>query len=94
MKKLSTSEEYQYRRNNVFTREINGQTYMFDPKNGKIIELNETGTVIWNLLARERTIKDIALHLTACYDIRISVAKKDVSDFINTMLNSGYIYQR
>lgn len=91
MKISAFTSPQKYRRNTLFTREINNKVYVFDPKHGKIIELNGSGSMIWNILTRPHTIEDIANQITAQYDIQLPEARKDVSEFINNMIKSGFI---
>ena len=50
-----------------------------------MIKLNETGRIIWDLIASGKEREDIIEHFLAEYDIDRASVEKDVDTFINTL---------
>ena len=56
-----------------------------------IINLNEMGQVIWNLLENETTIDEILKNILAEYDVSEEQARKDIEGFIAKLRENGCI---
>ncbi len=75
----------------TFTRQVGDSVYIFNSSTGKIFQLNETGSVIWNQLARPTTITRLATTLTQEFEISLSEALKDCVELIKKLEKLGYI---
>ena len=54
-----------------------------------VIKLNESGGILWNLLADGADLDKLATGLIAYYGISQKEAKQDVSDFLDTLRKAG-----
>ena len=50
-----------------------------------MIKLNDTGRLIWDMLAEGRTKEEIVDRFTAEYDVEREIADRDVTAFIETL---------
>ena len=54
------------------------------------VKLNSTGAFIWKLIdKKDMSVDEIAEAMAKEYDIPVSVAKADVSDFEQTLVSAG-----
>lgn len=79
---------------NIVTREIEGEVILVPvvseaTEMDSIYVLNETSSFIWNLLDGKNSLDDILNRMLDTYDVTPERAKKDIKDFINTLLNFG-----
>ena len=56
-----------------------------------MINLNESGALLWKRLETECTVEDLIQCLTAEYGIGEDVAKRDVLAFLGTLRGAGLI---
>ncbi len=56
-----------------------------------VIILNDTGALMWELLAEPHTCSELAKHLALAYSVDAEVALADVEKFIAKMLDDGII---
>jgi hypothetical protein len=85
------------RRNSGFVRrDIAGESIIV-PCGERVAEinglfsLNDVGTAIWELLARDCSLQDIAILITTRYGISEERAVKDAGAFIEEMRNLGLL---
>ena len=56
-----------------------------------IINLNEMGQTIWNMLENETTTDEILKNILAEYDVSEEQARKDIDGFISQLRENGCI---
>lgn len=56
-----------------------------------MIKLNETGRVIWEGLAAGKPNEEIAVDLTAAYDVDAEKAAADVAAFVKQAADQGFL---
>ncbi len=77
-----------YRQNPVIAwREIDSEAVLVDPRTGEIRVLNRTASVVWSFCREDRTLADIAEHLSGKFEITKNEAQQDVHDFIEDCLS-------
>ncbi len=76
------AEKYQINPD-VIWKEADGIIYILQPDREEIHALNETGTVIWKLVEKGRSPRDISNSLVEQYDVDARKAIKDVEEFID-----------
>lgn len=59
-----------------------------------MINLNDTGAFLWQLLEQEQTVDSLTAALTAEYEVGESLARADVEGFVNRLLPTGAILDR
>jgi len=78
----------------IVTREIEGEVILVPvvseaPEMDSIYVLNETSAFIWNLLDGKNSLDNILDRMTNTYEVTRERARKDIEDFINTLLSFG-----
>lgn len=58
-----------------------------------MIKLNDTGRLIWDMLAEGRTKEEIVDRFTAEYDVEREIADRDVTAFIETLQGADILEQ-
>lgn len=77
-------------------REIAGD-YIIIPTGKTVLEfnglitVNEVGVSIWNMLQEDVTLEEIVQGILDEYDVEESVAKEDVEEFLNTLVDGGIL---
>lgn len=79
------------RRNDIMTADMNGSAVTMDIMTGKYYNMGETGGVIWNMLEKEMTVKDLVAGLTKEYDISEETCIKDITPFLETLIEKGLL---
>ena len=83
-------------KNGFVVREIAGQSIVValgeasKAFNG-MINLNETGRVIWDLLAKGAEVEDIVTALLSEYEVDRETAKADVEKFVKTLAEANIL---
>ncbi len=60
--------------------------------NGMVI-LNKTGRFVWELLAEDRSIEDLAAALAQRFDVDPERARADIQVFLNNVAHIGLVAQ-
>jgi len=84
MDKIKLSEK-------VFFKKIKDRYIIIKEGEKYIRQLNETGSLIWELIIRKKRIKDIIKKLVDIYKINIKQAETDVFLFIKKYLEEGIL---
>ena len=77
-------------------REIAGD-YIIIPTGKTVLEfnglitVNEVGVDIWNMLQEEVTFEDLVQGILAEYDVEEEVAREDIQEFLNTLIEGGIL---
>ena len=58
-----------------------------------MIKLNDTGRLIWDMLAIEKTKEEIVDRFVAEYDVAREIAERDVTVFIETLQGADILEQ-
>ena len=79
-------------------REIAGQSIVValgaaSKKFNGMIKLNDTGRVIWDMLAAGKAEEDIVDRFVSEYDVEKDAAKRDVSAFIEVLRGADILEQ-
>ncbi len=76
-------------------KEFGGEAVVIESgtANGRssVIELNESGIILWKALEKGTDIDGLAAALTAEYDIDGATAKQDAEKFAETLRNAGVL---
>jgi Coenzyme PQQ synthesis protein D (PqqD) len=91
-----TRNETLIRSKAVAARVVAGETLLV-PVRGKIGDLasiysfNGTGTLIWKLLESPRTVAQLAAAVAREYEVELSQAEQDVTNFVSDMKSVGLV---
>jgi len=70
-------------------RTIQGKTFVVSASVGSILQLNELGGRVWDLLDGQRTATDIAGIIASEFEVTEPVADADVAAFVRTLEDRG-----
>jgi hypothetical protein len=73
------------------SRILAGEAVVLTPLDGRIYNLNPTGTRLWEWLTDEITIAALADRLQGEFQVTPEQARADVAAFIEVMLNRGLV---
>jgi hypothetical protein len=73
------------------SKEIGGELFIYNRKNSTIYSFNGTGVFIWNFLVKRLDPDEISRLLCQEYDVSEAEAAKDVSDFVQNLLQNSLI---
>ena len=77
-------------------REIAGD-YIIIPTGKTVLEfnglitVNDVGVDIWNMLQEEVTFEDLVQGILAEYDVEEEVAREDIQEFLDTLIQGGIL---
>jgi hypothetical protein len=75
----------------VIWKEVDGETLLLDLATSTYIAVNESGAVLWRLLAEGASTEALAGALTSTFDISSEEATADVDEFVADCRARGYI---
>ena len=71
--------------------ELDGEIALFQSDTCDYLVLNETGSVIWNLLKAQPTLVELCQHLQRDYDVTPDECKTSVQSWLNEALQKKVI---
>jgi hypothetical protein len=72
-------------------RVMDGEAVVFVPGKAEVRILNRVGTTVWELIDGKRPVEDIVKEICGKYDVENGTAKKDVLDFLQTLVEKELI---
>ena len=79
------------KKNNIISSVLDGEVCLFNPDNAEYINLNKTGSFIWNLLDRDITLKQILEETMAKYKVEKEICEKEIVIFIDNLSKNQLI---
>lgn len=73
----------------VACRTVDGVAFIL--LDSRMVSLNETGTFLWDLFHRRRSVATAAAKLTAQFEVDAARARKDVDAFVAQMCDKGLL---
>ncbi|APC96696.1 lasso peptide biosynthesis PqqD family chaperone [Francisella frigiditurris] len=80
-----------HKNNDIFSSEIDGEAIMMNIENNAYYSMGEIGNRVWQLLGNSTTINDICEQLIKEYDVSIEQCQKDITPFLNQLLEKNLI---
>ncbi len=81
-----------YERNKkTISGKLHDELVMMDMDQGKYFSLNQTATVIWELLERPLTIEELCEKLTEEFEIDVEQCEADTKQYLEEMMKLGLI---
>ncbi|MGJ3196260.1 lasso peptide biosynthesis PqqD family chaperone [Peribacillus frigoritolerans] len=71
--------------------DMDGEKVMLSVQKGKYYNLGELGGEIWDLMKEPVTIQELVAALQSQYDVEQTKCEKQVTDFINQLLEQGLV---
>jgi ornithine carbamoyltransferase len=75
----------------VFAQEVDGEMVLLDMESENYFGLDEVGTAIWQAMQEYGTLQEVFNALLEQYDVEAEVLEKDLSDFVDKLLESGLV---
>ncbi|MEA3490181.1 MAG: PqqD family protein [Candidatus Omnitrophota bacterium] len=82
---------YPVRNPDIVMRSEPKEALLFNPADGNMLCINETGILIWGLCDGDNATDDIVRKLTEVYDVSGDKAREDYDSFIKEMDEAGFI---
>jgi len=76
---------------NIIWRKIDDTIFIIDPLNEKIHELNETASIIFEMIIKNKKIDEIEKKILKEYDVDEKECRKDILDIISDLKDKGVI---
>ena len=71
------------RRNpDICAAELDGEVCLFNPENAEYLNLNATGSSIWNLLENPADLDDLLAELQARYEVDEATCRHETGQFV------------
>jgi len=75
----------------VFAQEVDGEMVLLDMESENYFGLDEVGTAIWQAMQEKETLQEVFEALLEQYEVEAEVLEKDLSDFVEKLLESGLV---
>lgn len=72
-------------------QEVQGQAVVVVPARRELHEFDESASVLWSALARERTVAELVAVLCEEFEVDASTAEKDVREFVTSLEEKGLV---
>ncbi len=83
-----------YRQNhNICAAELDGEICLFDPGKAKYLNLNGSGSAIWNLLAEPMDKGAIVAEMLDRYEVEEAPCQSEVEAFLKDATEQGLVLQ-
>jgi hypothetical protein len=77
----------------VCAAELDGEICLFEPVKAEYLNLNATGSAIWNLLEQPTEVEQLLTALQSRYAVDASTCRQDTETFIGEALKRGMLQQ-
>ena len=75
----------------VIAKRLDQDTVLVDISTGRIFELNETGTRVWELLGQGLNVEQIVQHLISEFEVEDSRAAEELKTLLSQLQDQGLI---
>ena len=75
----------------VFAQEVDDEMVILDMESENYFGLDEVGTSIWHAMQEYGTLQEVFDALLEQYDVEPEILEKDLSDFVEKLLESGLV---
>jgi hypothetical protein len=72
-------------------RVLGGQAFVVTTHDQKMVTLNRTGTLVWELAERGCTVDEVVQAMVTKYGISVDDARKDAQTFLADLLQRGIL---
>ena len=78
----------------VCAAELDGEICLFEPIKAEYLNLNSTGSVIWNLLEEPTELNHLVEALQSRYDVDLETCRQQTEAFLGEALKRGMLLQK
>lgn len=75
----------------VFSQEVDNEIVLLDTESEEYFGLDETAAVIWQHLADNESLRDVHASMLAIYDVEPEQLAKDITSFIQKLVDAGLV---
>lgn len=80
-----------FQSNDFDVTDLDGEKVIMNFEKGKYFSLNEMGSIIWEIINKETSVKKIIKLLITEYDVEEDVCEKCVFEYLNNLYNINLI---
>ena len=78
----------------VCAAELDGEICLFEPVKAEYLNLNKTGSAIWNLLEEPSTLEFLLKELQSRYSVDPDTCRQETEAFISEALERGMLQEK
>ena len=78
----------------VCAAELDGEICLFEPVKSEYLNLNKTGSAIWNLLEEPNTMEFLLTELQSRYVVDYSTCRQETEEFIREAIERGMLQEQ
>lgn len=78
----------------VCAAELDGEICLFEPEKAEYLNLNATGSAIWNLLEEPAEVDQLLASLQSRYAVDAATCRQETEAFISEALKSGMLQEQ
>ena len=78
----------------VCAAELDGEVCLFEPVKAEYLNLNTTGSAIWNLLEQPTELEELLTTLQSRYAVNAATCRQDTEAFISEALKRGMLQEQ
>jgi len=78
----------------VCAAELDGEICLFEPVKAEYLNLNATGSAIWNLLEEPTELAPLIASLLSRYDVDAETCRQETEAFIGEAMNLGMLQEQ
>lgn len=78
----------------VCAAELDGEICLFEPVKAEYLNLNATGSAIWNLLEQPTEVEQLLTALQSRYAVDASTCRQETEAFIGEALKRGMLQEQ
>lgn len=83
--------QFLHRNPNCCAAELDGDTCLFDPDRAQYLNLNSTGSAVWNLLEQPTPSEELVLALLERYQVDEHICRQETAAFVAEALEHGFL---
>ena len=72
---------------------LDGEVCLFNPQSAVYLNLNSTGSIIWNLLEAPTALDELISNLQARYAVDSDICRSETESFVSEALEKGMLLQ-
>ena len=91
--KFSSSSKFIPARH-LITKFLGEQAFIFDTKRVRVHTLNETASLIWRLINKKYSLKQIIKEICNKYNVTEKKSRKDVTEFLEKYIRKNMVAAR
>lgn len=75
----------------VMVQSVDDETLLFDSATELFFSLNDTGAMMWEVMADHNDLSDVLAELVEAYDVESQVIENDLEVFVGLLAEQGLV---